>query len=259
VNFVVSTAIITLIFAMIFKILPDVHIEWSDVWVGALATSLLFNIGKSLIGLYIGNSAVTSAYGAAGSLVVILLWVFFSAQILFLGAEFTQVYARKFGSRIQPTDNAVRLTETERAHQGMSRRVRPADRVQDIMVPVTAQPQIYAQSETPRVRVRYEPPDPSKVVPVIAMGTLAGIATLYRVTGKVIDTVSNRRRRAALTPSRRMETMREVTRTSRPALDSERANLTDKLKAMTQGSKRPTRVVAERKKVRVVKRDPRQS
>ena len=96
---IVSFGIVTLLFAMIFKLLPDVKIAWSDVWIGATATSLLFTIGKYLIGLYLGKSSTASAYGAAGSLVTVLLWVYYSAQILFLGAEFTQVYAGRYGSR----------------------------------------------------------------------------------------------------------------------------------------------------------------
>lgn len=92
---------------MIYKVLPDVKIGWSDVWLGAIVTSLLFVVGKTLIGLYLGNSAIGSTYGAAGSLVILLLWVNFSAQILFFGAEFTQVYANRYGSRIVPTENAI--------------------------------------------------------------------------------------------------------------------------------------------------------
>lgn len=98
VNFVVSFGIVTLLFAAMYKVLPDIEVAWSDVWLGAVVTALLFTIGKFLIGLYIGQSGVASAYGAAGSLVVILVWVYYSALILFLGAEFTQVYADKYGS-----------------------------------------------------------------------------------------------------------------------------------------------------------------
>lgn len=90
-----SFAVITVIFALIFKILPDLKIAWSDVWVGAAMTSLLFGVGKSLIGLYLGHSSTASAYGAAGSLVVLLIWVFYSAQIVLFGAEFTHVYANR--------------------------------------------------------------------------------------------------------------------------------------------------------------------
>ena len=111
VNFLVSFAVITLLFAMIYKILPDAKISWSDVWIGAAVTSLLFSLGKFMIGLYLGKSSVGSAYGAAGSLVIMLVWVYYSAQILLYGAEFTAVYAIKYGSRIVPTENAVFLNE----------------------------------------------------------------------------------------------------------------------------------------------------
>jgi membrane protein len=102
----VSWAIITVLFAGIYKALPDVTLEWRDVFLGAAVTSLLFNIGKFLIGLYLGTSSIASAYGAAGSLVILLVWVYYSAQIFFLGAEFTQVFANRYGS--QPTLRARR-------------------------------------------------------------------------------------------------------------------------------------------------------
>ncbi|MGF1589642.1 MAG: YihY/virulence factor BrkB family protein [Pleurocapsa sp.] len=105
-NFVVSFSLITLLFALIYKYLPDAKIHWQDVWVGAIITALLFNIGKSLIGLYLGRGSLGSAYGAAGSFIVFLAWVFYSAQILLFGAEFTQVYARKYGKKIRPDSHA---------------------------------------------------------------------------------------------------------------------------------------------------------
>ncbi len=119
VNFAVSFAITTLLFAMIFKILPDVEVAWSDVWIGAVATAALFALGRLLISLYLGKAAPESSYGAAGSLVAILIWVYYSAQILFMGAEFTQVYARRYGSKIEPAENAVAVTEEARAQQGI--------------------------------------------------------------------------------------------------------------------------------------------
>lgn len=97
VNFIVSFGVITLLFAAIFKVLPDVEIRWNNVWIGAAVTALLFTIGKYLLGLYLGNAG--SAYGAAGSLMAFLLWVYYSAQILFFGAEFTQVYTRQTNAR----------------------------------------------------------------------------------------------------------------------------------------------------------------
>ncbi|WP_031231661.1 YihY/virulence factor BrkB family protein [Asticcacaulis sp. YBE204] len=102
VNVVISFAVVTFLFAMTFKILPDVHIAWRDVWVGAAITAVLFSIGKQLIGLYLGQSALSSAYGAAGSLIVVLVWIYYSTQIFFFGAEFTQVYSRHFGKQIMP-------------------------------------------------------------------------------------------------------------------------------------------------------------
>lgn len=98
-NVVISFAVITVLFALIFRVLPDTNVAWRDVWVGAIVTALLFTIGKYLIGLYLGTSSVGSAYGAAGSLVVLVVWIYYSAQILFFGAELTQVYARRYGSR----------------------------------------------------------------------------------------------------------------------------------------------------------------
>lgn len=100
INELISFTVITLLFAMIYKVLPDVHIKWSDVWIGAAITALLFTFGKLLIGLYLGQSAFSSTYGAAGSLIVVLVWIYYSTQIFFLGAEFTQVYTRYMGSQI---------------------------------------------------------------------------------------------------------------------------------------------------------------
>lgn len=99
VNLLVSFVLITVIFALIYKIMPRVKVEWRDVWIGAAVTSLLFGIGKLLIGLYVGKSSITSGFGAAGSLAVLLVWVYYSAQIFLLGAEFTWVYAHSHGSR----------------------------------------------------------------------------------------------------------------------------------------------------------------
>ncbi|HEX8550918.1 MAG TPA: YihY/virulence factor BrkB family protein [Abditibacteriaceae bacterium] len=120
-NFAVSFAIITLLFAMIFKVLPDAEIQWHDVWIGAAVTSLLFNLGKLGLAIYLAKAAPGSTYGAAGSLVIVLLWVYYAAQILFFGAEFTQVYASKFGSRIAPSPHAVAVTPEAFARQGIPR------------------------------------------------------------------------------------------------------------------------------------------
>jgi len=106
-------AIVALLFAMIFRCLPDVKIAWRDVWTGALLTAIFFLIGKFLLGLYLASGAGTSAYGAAGSLVTLLIWVFYSAQILLFGAEFTKVYANTHGSRLEPKEYAVKLERRE--------------------------------------------------------------------------------------------------------------------------------------------------
>lgn len=98
-NFVLSYVVIAALFAVLYKYLPDLSIEWRDVALGAAITALLFSVGKTLIGLYLGKAGLASTYGAAGSLVVVLVWVYYSAQIFFLGAEFTQAYAQQFGSR----------------------------------------------------------------------------------------------------------------------------------------------------------------
>jgi membrane protein len=98
-NVVVSIGLISALFAAIYKILPDRHLEWRDVVIGAVVTAVLFTVGKSLIGWYLGSSAVASSFGAAGALIVLLLWVYYSAQIFLLGAEFTKVYANRHGSK----------------------------------------------------------------------------------------------------------------------------------------------------------------
>lgn len=108
---VFSLSIITLIVALIYKILPDVNIQWSDVWIGASLTSLLFALGKFLISLYLSKNSLSSTYGAAGSLAVILLWVNYSAQIFFFGAELTKVYTNRFGSQIRPARYATTLQD----------------------------------------------------------------------------------------------------------------------------------------------------
>ena len=99
VNVLIGFAITTALLAMIYKILPSVRVAWRDVWIGAIVTALLFTVGKSAIGFYLGTTGVTSGFGAAGSLVVILAWVYYSAQIFLLGAEFTWVFAHSRGSR----------------------------------------------------------------------------------------------------------------------------------------------------------------
>lgn len=134
-DFLLSFVVVGLLFALMYKILPDADIKWSDVWLGAGVTSLLFSIGKLLIGLYLGKSSMSSMYGAAGSLVVLLAWVYYSAQIFFLGAEFTQVYSNQFGSRVKPSSEAEPLPgEKPEAEQRPSRpgdQEKPTERPSD--------------------------------------------------------------------------------------------------------------------------------
>jgi membrane protein len=109
IDILVSFGFVTLLFALIYKYVPDVEIEWRDVWVGAALTAILFTVGKYLIGLYIGTSGVSSTFGAAGSLITILVWVYYSSLIFFLGAEFTRVYATQYGSGVAPAENAQQM------------------------------------------------------------------------------------------------------------------------------------------------------
>lgn len=113
INFFISFAVISCLFALIFKVVPDVQITWRDVRMGAAFTALLFTIGKMLLGLYLGRASVASPYGAAGSVIVLVIWVYYAAQILFMGAEFTQVYARARGAEIKPSPKAVPVDETK--------------------------------------------------------------------------------------------------------------------------------------------------
>jgi membrane protein len=119
-DILVSFAVVTMLFAMIFKFLPNVMLRLRDVWIGAGCTAFLFTLGKFLIGLYLGTSGVTSYYGAAGSVVVILLWVYYSACILFFGAEFTKAYASKYGSGVIPDKRAELRFRAPRGDVGVS-------------------------------------------------------------------------------------------------------------------------------------------
>jgi membrane protein len=118
-NLAASFALVALLFAMIYKVLPDAKVAWRDVWVGAVFTALLFTLGRYLVGLYVARGGLASAFGAAGSVIVVLVWVYYSAQLVLFGAEFTRVHARHSGSKVLPADNAVAVTPEERARQGM--------------------------------------------------------------------------------------------------------------------------------------------
>lgn len=130
IQWLVSFGVITGLFAMIYRLLPDAEIAWRDVWFGAAVTSVLFTVGKSLIGLYLGQTATTSVYGAAASFVVLLLWNYYTAQIFLFGAELTKAYAIRCGSGIVPAPNATSVTPAERSHQGMA--TTHADLAQDL-------------------------------------------------------------------------------------------------------------------------------
>lgn len=117
-NAVVSLAAVTLLFALLYRYVPDARVEWRDVWVGAAATALLFTIGKFALGLYLGRSNPGEAFGAAGALALLLVWIYYSAIILFLGAEFTQQWAKHRGAGIRPAPGAVRVVEQTKHVRG---------------------------------------------------------------------------------------------------------------------------------------------
>jgi len=119
INLVISLAVIGLLFAAMFKVLPDAKIAWRDVWVGAVVTALLFMIGKFLIGLYLGKSNPGEPYGAAGSLAILLVWIYYSSIIVLFGAEFTQTWAERRGEGIEPEAGAVRVERHD--DQGLAR------------------------------------------------------------------------------------------------------------------------------------------
>ena len=128
VDVAISFALVTILFALIYKVLPDAQIAWRDVWVGAALTSLSFSVGKFLIGLYLGKSTVASAYGAAGSLITVLLWVYYSAVIFFFGAEITRVYATQYGSGLKPTEVAVKTEEGHKKEKTIEQQATPVRR-----------------------------------------------------------------------------------------------------------------------------------
>lgn len=123
-NYGLSIGVIGVMLAMIFKFLPDVKMAWRDVWIGAAATSLLFHLGKYLIGLYVGRASVASSFGAAGSLAILLVWIYYTTQLIFLGAEFTRVFANHFGSHVVPSQNAVAAPDTPLARLAAEKSVK---------------------------------------------------------------------------------------------------------------------------------------
>lgn len=120
INLLISILIIALVFTLLFRYLPDVKIAWRDVWVGAVVTSVLFTVGQFALAFYLQSGGVGKSFGAASSVIIVLVWIYYSAQIFLYGAEFTQVYASKYGSRVVPAENAQFVTEEARAQQGIS-------------------------------------------------------------------------------------------------------------------------------------------
>jgi membrane protein len=131
----ISFVLVTLMFAVVYKTLPNVRIAWRDVWIGAAVTGLLFVIGQFLLGFYLARQT-GSAYGAAGALLLFLLWIYYSTQILFLGAEFTQVYARHRGRQIEPDEYAYRMTPSDRFREGIGENDRESERPAPVTPPV---------------------------------------------------------------------------------------------------------------------------
>ena len=153
-HFAISVTVVTVLFALIFKYIPDVKVPWRDVWFGAAVTAVLFSIGKLALGWYLGRGSTTSLYGAAGSLVALLIWVYYAAQILFFGAEITQVHAHARAGAIAVSDNAVPVTAEERAQQGIPRRSDVEDAARSLDRPATAERGRETRVRAPRDRER---------------------------------------------------------------------------------------------------------
>jgi membrane protein len=201
IGFAFSFAVVTLLFALIFKVLPDVKVEWRSVWIGATVTALLFELGKWGLSLYLGGGGPTSSFGAAGSIVLVLLWVYYTSLILFFGAEFTQVYAKALGHEIQPSEHAEPVTTEQRAQEGLAPgsgsggKAKPEKVYEPVIVPVM-QPTPATQfpktfSEVPR----YLTNDPvAATLTAIGTGFLVGMlsrATARQVEPSPLDEISH--------------------------------------------------------------------
>ncbi len=164
------------VFMLLFKYLPDVKIRFDDVWLGAIVTAVLFTIGKYLLTLYIAKGSTASAYGAAGSLAALLIWVYYSAQILFFGAEFTQVYAKKYGKRIVLDPDAVPVTDEERAQHGMPRKDDLKESASALARGAGQRGGLAATVAPPRVVTITQPgPEAAKAYAVAGLGIAAGL------------------------------------------------------------------------------------
>lgn len=169
-GFVVSLGVVTTLFAFIFKVLPDAEIKWRNVWIGAAVTALLFELGKLGLGFYLGRESTASSYGAAGSVVLLLLWVYYSSCILLFGAEFTQVYARETGHDIKPAAGAIPVTAEKRAQEGLV----PLDAVEEVKTPEQPEPTPEQPKPQPRA-VAVEPESSMKgMLTTVAGSFLAG-------------------------------------------------------------------------------------
>ncbi len=137
-NEVVSFVVISVLFALMFKLLPDVKVRWRDVWAGAVGTALLFTIGKYLLGFYLSREASSSAYGAGSAFVIILLYIYYASLILYFGAEYTKVRAGRHGVRVQPSKYAVAMTDSDRVHQGIPTQQQVEDAARNPQTPAPA-------------------------------------------------------------------------------------------------------------------------
>jgi len=175
----ISFGISTVLFAAIFRLLPDLKIAWRDVWLGAVLTSVLFVVGKWALGLYLGKAAVGSAYGAAGSLVILLIWVYWSAQILFLGAEFTQVYARMYGSLKGDTSKREARAQAQRPEN------RPRESEVHQAVPVRAGAPLPMQARPKGGAVKLAAGGAAGMVLGVIVGGLSAFVVLLKLVRKV--------------------------------------------------------------------------
>ncbi len=188
-EFIVSWAIIAALFALVFKILPDVNLPWHVVWVGAILTGFLFNIGKLLIGLYLGHTSVASTYGAAGGLVLILVFIYYSGLIFFFGAELTQVYARRTGERITPARGAHWINQEKKEKQPQEPKtvVWKPGQVSPQSIPATgARPagEVFTSSRGYLVETHPEPPRGFFALVAASLVTLiGGVLAIFRLTG----------------------------------------------------------------------------
>ena len=209
VNFVITLALLSAVFAAIYKFLPDKPIAWRDVAVGAVATALLFTIGKSLIGLYIGSSNVAESYGTAGSLIIILLWIYYSTVTFLAGAEFTRAYAQRFGSHAaQPeAETAPRESETARTPARLPEPApepRPAAAMSPDLLERDAASTRAQMNQTWRV-IRERIPEPPALPAKAADGSVAGRPSWLQivVAGLAVAVLPSRRRTGRRTDSGR--------------------------------------------------------